>query len=166
MSDQSRAPKSTITVAVASRDQVYLDSLSVSLSRFGIKIRQLAPGGDTSTVSLEDVEVLVLDTDSLTGPDFEWVESLKRDQPLVEVLAIAGDSTVTDAVRALRAGAFAVLQHPVPDPLLIDELVAAGRRHRHARKRLDELNCAEPEASLRRGRAVLDTQAQRGRTRS
>ena len=148
MNGQSRAPESTITVAVASRDQVYLDSLSASLSRFGIEIRQLAPNRDTSPVSLEDVEVLVLDTDSLTGPDFEWVESLKRDQPLVEVLAIAGDSAVADAVRALRAGAFAVLQHPVPDSLLIDELVAAGRRHRHARKRLDELNGAGAESTL------------------
>jgi DNA-binding NtrC family response regulator len=135
-------PEPPIDVAVATRDLVYLESLTTSLARFGIAVRSLAPGGGADTVTLEDLDVLVLDTDSLAPTDLEWVEAVHRDRPLVEVLAIAGDSSVADAVRALRAGVFTVLQHPVADTLLAEALLAAGRRHRHARARLDALNGA------------------------
>lgn len=142
MGVQSRASESSITVAVATRDRVYLDSLSISMVRFGIVVRPLNPDSNEQPNALEDVEVLVLDTDSLTGRDLERAEDLRRERPLVEVLAIAGDSPVADAVRALRAGAFTVLQHPVADATLAQALTAAGRRHRRAKARLTALNGA------------------------
>ena len=129
-----------IDVAVATRDLVYLESLTMSLARFGISVRSLTPGEAIGTETLEGLEVMVLDTESLAPSDLEWVEAVHRDWPLVEVLTIAGEPSVAEAVRALRTGVFTVLQHPVADALLAEALLAAGRRHRHARARLDALN--------------------------
>ncbi len=142
MTGDPRAAEPPIDVAVATRDLVYLESLTTSLARYGISVRSLAPGGEAATETLEDLEVLVLDTESLAPSDLEWVEAVHRARPLVEVLAIAGEPSVAEAVRALRAGVFTVLQHPVADALLAEALRAAGRRHRHAKARLDALNGA------------------------
>ncbi|HSN55141.1 MAG TPA: hypothetical protein VLT32_10730 [Candidatus Sulfomarinibacteraceae bacterium] len=142
MTPHQRPPEPPITAAVASRDRVWLDSLAASLSRLSIVVRTLDPRATDPSCSLAGIDVLVLDSDSLSGTDLAWVDTLHADHPLVEVLAIAGGSSVADAVRALREGAFTVLQHPVTDARLAEALLAAGRRHRHARIRLDALDGA------------------------
>lgn len=142
MKPHQRPAEPPITAAVASRDRVWLDSLAASLSRFSITVRTLDPDAAGPSRSLAGIDVLVLDTDSLSGTDLAWVDALHAEHPLVEVLAIAGGSSVADAVRALREGAFTVLQHPVADARLAEALLAAGRRHRHARIRLEALNGA------------------------
>jgi DNA-binding NtrC family response regulator len=142
MSPSSPPPSPPITAAAASRDRVYLDSLASSLARAGIELRSLIPGSVGPPTSLVGVDVLIVDSDSLTERDLAWLDWLRDQQPLVEVLAVTGDSPVADAVKALRAGAFTVLQHPVSDDRLVEALMAAGRRHRHARARLEALNGA------------------------
>lgn len=147
-------PEPPITVAVASRDRVYLDSLSTSLCRRGLVVLPMPATSEGAWRSLEGVDVLVLDTDSLTPSDLERAASLRSHHPLVEVVAIAGDSPVSDAVKALRTGVFTVLQHPVADGLLVEALVAAGRRHRHAQIRLEQLNGGGARRSGPRDRAA------------
>jgi DNA-binding NtrC family response regulator len=162
-----RDPDPPITVAVVSRDRVYLDSLSASLGRRGLVVRVFLPAGEVPPTSLEGVDVLVLDTDSLTASDLELATDLQRGHPLVEVVAIAGDSPVADAVKALRAGVFTVLQHPVADGTLVEVLIAAGRRHRHARERLAELNGAgDAPRSPAHGEPALAAQDRGGRDRT
>jgi DNA-binding NtrC family response regulator len=147
-----REPNPPFTVAVASRDRVWVDSLSSSLHRHGLRVRGLALTGAPGGAALAGVDVLLLDTDSLTAEDLAQASALRRSVPLVEVVALAGDSPVADAVRALRDGVFTVLQHPVADGLLLESLVAAGRRHRHAQARFEELDGTGVAASHRRRR--------------
>jgi DNA-binding NtrC family response regulator len=163
MNRTTRDTDPPITVAVASRDRVYLDSLSASLGRHRLRVRPLRPDEGEPWRTLEGVDVLVLDTDSLTAADLERAGGLQRANPLVEVVAIAGDSPVADAVKALRAGVFTVLQHPVADGLLVEALVAAGRRHRHARARLEVLNGAGSSRRAGHGGAVLHATRGRGK---
>jgi DNA-binding NtrC family response regulator len=144
-----REPVPSFTVAVASRDRVWVDSLSSSLGRHGLRVRELALAEAPRSAALVGVDVLLLDTDSLTAEDLALAAALRRSVPLVEVVALAGDSPVADAVRALRDGVFTVLQHPVADGLLLESLVAAGRRHRHAQARFEELNGTGVAASHR-----------------
>lgn len=166
MDRHPRDPDPPITVAVASRDRVYLDSLSASLGRDGLIVRGFLPAGGRPGASLEGIDVLVLDTESLTSADLELAADQRRDHPLVEVVAIAGESQVADAVRALRAGVFTVLQHPVADGTLVETLSAAGRRHRSARARLAELNGDGPaHRPSSRGENALVAPARRGRGR-
>jgi DNA-binding NtrC family response regulator len=165
MSRSPAPPEPSVTVAVASRDRVYLDSLSSSLTRRGLAVRLLQAASEGAWGSLEGVDVLVLDTDSLTASDLERAASLRRHHPLVEVVAVAGDSPVSEAVKALRTGVFTVLQHPVADGLLVEALVAAGRRHRHARMRLEQLNGGGRRPESRERAAPADRgPRERGRT--
>jgi len=157
-----REPNPPFTVAVASRDRVWVDSVSSSLHRHGLRVRELALAGAPRGAALVGVDVLLLDTDSLTAEDLAQAAVLRRSVPLVEVVALAGDSPVADAVRALRDGVFTVLQHPVADGLLLESLVAAGRRHRHAQARFEELNGSGATALLR-GRRKAPVAAGRGR---
>jgi DNA-binding NtrC family response regulator len=140
MSPHARPQEPRITAAIASRDRVWVGSLASSLGRFSIDVLPLVPGASEVPWTLDGVDVLIVDSGSLTASDLATVDTLHASHPLVEVLAIAGDSSVADAVRALRAGAFTVLQHPVSDARLVEALLAAGQRHRHARARLEALN--------------------------
>ena len=151
-----------ITIAVASRDRVWADCLAASLGRRGLLVRELALATTQRATALAGVDVLVLDTESLTAGDLATTASLRRSFPLVEVVAIAGDSAVADAVRALRDGVFTVLQHPVADGELLESLVAAGRRHRHAQARFQELDGAGA-AGLRRRQRTAPGATGRGR---
>ena len=162
MSCPVRPRTSAVTVAIASRDRVYLDSLAASLACRGL-VPLAFPVAEEPRLSLSGVDVLVLDTDTLTDSDLERVAIAQQSQPLVEVVAVAGDSAVAEAVKALRAGVFTVLQHPVADGLLVEALVAAGRRHRHARERLEELNGSESRMAAGRGEVSSSSGTQGGK---
>jgi len=140
MGAEHRPPSPPLTVAIASRDRVYRESLALPLRRFGILVHELGLDASCGRAELADVDVLVIDTDALSPADLESINGLHVRWPLVEVVAVTGDLPVEKAVEALRAGFFTVLQHPVADQLLVETISQAGRRHHRARARLEELN--------------------------
>jgi len=142
MGDELTETRPELSVAIASGDRVYRDSLAQPLRRHGFAVRSFAPAGCADASALAGVDVLILDTDALTPADLESVRRLREGWPLVEVVAVTGSLPVEDAVEALRAGVFTVLQHPVADELLVTKITQAGSRHRRAKARLDELNHA------------------------
>jgi DNA-binding NtrC family response regulator len=131
-----------LTVAIVSRDRVYRDSLAQPLRRFALRVRTLQMTASGEPADLEDVDVLVIDTDALSAGELAGLNRLHARWPLVEVVAVTGGLPVEEAVEALRAGVFTVLQHPVADRLLVETITQAGRRHRRARARLEELSRA------------------------
>lgn len=131
-----------LTVAIVSRDRVYRDSLAQPLRRFALRVRTLEMTANDEPADLEGVDVLVIDTDALSAGELARLNRLHARWPLVEVVAVTGGLPVEEAVEALRAGVFTVLQHPVADRLLVETITQAGRRHRRARARLEELSRA------------------------
>jgi DNA-binding NtrC family response regulator len=129
-------------VAIATRDRVYGDSLAAPLTRWGLRVSTLALTASEDHPTLADIHVLVVDIDALGARDLELIDQLHAGSPLVEVVAVTGDLPVEDAVEALRAGFFTVLQHPVADRLLVETILLAGRRHHRACARLAELEDA------------------------
>jgi len=142
MGADAPSPLPTLTVAIASRDRVYRDSLSLPLRRFGLRVRDLELTSNGRPAELDDVDVLVIDSDALSPADLEHINRLHVRWPLVEVVAVTGGQPVEEAVEALRAGVFTVLQHPVADELLLATIIQAGTRHHRARTRIEELNRA------------------------
>lgn len=129
-----------LTVAIASRDRVYRDSLSTPLRRRGLEVIELDPMTSDADVELSSVDVLIIDTDALSPDDLEKVSRLHARWPLVEIVAVSGDLPIEEAVEALRSGFFTVLQHPVADDQLVETIVQAGRRHQRAKARFEELD--------------------------
>jgi len=142
MNVEDRRPQTPLTVAIASRDRVYRESLALPLRRIGFQVQELEIAANCGRPGLTDIDVLVIDTDALSPTDLESINSLHLRWPLVEVVVVTGDLPVEEAVEALRAGFFTVLQHPVSDQLLVETIGQAGRRHHRARERLEELNRA------------------------
>lgn len=142
MGAETVSSPSALTVAIASRDRVYRESLALPLQRRGLRVRRLELDGDVGGTGLEDVDVLVIDSDGLRPADLERINRLHVRWPLVEVVAVTGELTVEEAVDALRAGVFTVLQHPVADEHLVATIAQAGHRHQRARARLEELSRA------------------------
>ncbi len=140
MKPEAFQPNPPLTVAIASRDRVYRDSLALPLHRLGFSVQALDLTTSAGPVELDGVDVLVIDVDALTPPDLEVIAGLQVRSPLVEVVAVTGSLPVEDAVHALRSGVFTILEHPVADGLLGRTITDAGRRHRRARARLEELN--------------------------
>lgn len=146
-----------LSVAIASGDRVYRDSLALPLRRHGFVVCTVAQGGVAAPAALDGVDVLVVDTDALARAELEDLSRLRERWPLVEVVAVTGSLPVEEAVEALREGVFTILQHPVADELLVATIALAGQRHRRARARLDELNHArygadDPAERRERGR--------------
>jgi DNA-binding NtrC family response regulator len=135
-------PTPPLTVAIASRDRVYRDSLSMPLRNRGLRVIELDPVAPDVHDELGAVDVLIIDTDALSPLDLENVSRLHARWPLVEIVAVSGDLPIEEAVEALRSGVFTVLQHPVADDRLAETIIEAGRRHQRARTRFEELNRA------------------------
>ncbi len=142
MGTDAPSPTPMLTVAIASRDRVYRDSLSLPLRRSGLRVCDLELTSSGGPAELDGVEVLVIDSDALSPADLEHINRLHARWPLVEVVAVTGGQPVEEAVEALRAGVFTVLQHPVADELLVATIIQAGTRHHRARTRIEELNRA------------------------
>ena len=140
MKPANRSSDPPLVVAIASSDRVYTKSLIDLFNHEGFSSFSVDLSRAVNRADLADIDVLVLDISGLAIDEVELVVRLQRFEPLIEVVAIAGDSPVADAVKALRSGVFTVLQHPVPTAGLLDAIIQAGRRHRRAWVRLAELN--------------------------
>jgi DNA-binding NtrC family response regulator len=135
-------PNPSLTVAIASRDRVYRDSLSLPLRRRGFEVRAFDLAGHGEIADFDGIDVLIIDIDAMSPSDLDGIVRLQARSPLVEVVAVTGSLPVEEAVEALRSGVFTVLQHPVADELLVETIILAGRRHHRASARLEELNGA------------------------
>ncbi len=118
-------------VSVASKDRAFAAAISGLLEQRGF-----------TTVPWpheRPIEVLVVDADRLDGDDWSALDALRAIAPLVELVLLADDPDVEGAVRALRSGVFAVLEHPVFGDELVAAVAGAAERHARARRRIREL---------------------------
>jgi DNA-binding NtrC family response regulator len=144
--NEETSPLSTgeraVRVLVASNDLVYGDSLRSRLSRTGMEVEQqtVAAAVDRSNTALARVDVMLVEATGLSPDDWRGLDRVRQRSPLVELVLIAADPQVREAVSALRSGVFAVLQHPISGPELARTLVSACTRKRHAEARIWQLN--------------------------
>lgn len=132
-------PSGPIRVAVVSADPVYVQTLTEFLRRRGIEVSR-AGADAASGLDLDRVDVLLVETHGAAADEWALLERVRRQAPLVEVVAISSDPLVREAVRALRAGLYAVLQYPVSGDQLAETIAGAGTRKRRAEVRMRQLN--------------------------
>jgi DNA-binding NtrC family response regulator len=107
-------------------------------------------------LSRERIDAVVSDLRMPGGDVFDLLEALRGDAAPVPVIVITGVGTVSEAVRAMKAGAFDFLQKPVdPDELLI--LVERACEHRALQREVNELR--ETTRRLRSPRGLVGSSA-------
>lgn len=135
MSLTTPPPRTTDRIAVASGDRTLVSALADLVARHGME--------PVTWRSEAEPDVVVVDADRLQEDDWDALDRLRTEAPLVEVVLLSDAPGVPGAVRALRSGVFAVLQHPVTGEELIAAVCAAAERKRRAERRIRELSAED-----------------------
>jgi len=123
-------------LALLSRDLTLAESLRAALG----SSMAIVPcrGGD----DLENADVVVLENVDHEEEE-RLIARLRRTAPLAEVVVIATQRPVEEAMSTLRAGVFAVLIHPVAIVDLVNAITGALARKRRAEARIRQLESQE-----------------------
>lgn len=124
-----------LRVAVLDRDSGFLVVLANRIERLGWKHRVLSPRVSAKTLSLMEVDALIVDVAILGARRWKWLARLCEQRPDVRVIVCTGSSTVAERVCALRLGADDWLSKPChPEELIARiEAVTAHRRRPETR---------------------------------
>lgn len=125
----------------------FLATMQKILERRGYSVLT-APGGEACLKLLEDelVHVVILDVQMPGMSGVETLRRIKQEHPMVEVIMLTGNATVTSAVEGMRLGALDYLLKPAP----VDELLAKAEKA--FQKRLEvEQNIKMAEAMKKSG---------------
>lgn len=114
-------------------------------------------------LSRQGVDVVVTDLRMPEGDAFLLLEHARKDKIEIPIVVITGVGTVSEAVRAMKAGAYDFLQKPV-DP---DELLLLARRAAEHRRLLGEVrSLRETVQGLRAPRTLVGRSARMEKTRA
>jgi DNA-binding NtrC family response regulator len=118
----------------------FLKTLTRRLARRNLKIITAFSGQEALAQLEKDskIEVVVLDI-RMPGIDgLQTLVEIKKAYPLVEVIILTGHSTMDDAIKGMRLGAFDYLGKPCDIDRLISRLEEAVEKKRKCEDRLSE----------------------------
>ena len=143
----------SLTVLVVDDEAYVRDSICKVLESEGLRAPAASSVAEAlAALSSAGVDVVVSDLRMPGGDVFELLERLGPARDAVPVIVITGVGTVSEAVRAMKLGAFDFLQKPVdPDELLM--LVERAAEHLRLRDEVESLR--ETIGRLRAPRALV-----------
>src|SRR5688572_2746366 len=139
------------TILLAEDDASVLQAIGDSLKDAGYEVMRASAGREALLMLSPAVEILITDL-WMPGMDgLALLNETKQREPLVEVILITGNATVTSAIQAMKAGAFDYLTKPFTPPDLLD-VVERGLEHRRMRMEIARWRAGgtegEPEAQI------------------
>ena len=111
------------TVLLIDEEKTYLEALENKLVRQGLDIRR-ADGAEKalSEIGTKEIDVVLLDV-MMPGVDgIELLKQIKALDPLVEVILLAGQATLSVAIQGMELGAFDFLVKTIDADELIYKL--------------------------------------------
>ncbi|MCL2647591.1 MAG: sigma-54 dependent transcriptional regulator [Phycisphaerales bacterium] len=120
------------TILLAEDDASVLLAIGDTLADAGYEVLRSASGRDALLKLSSEVDLLITD---LWMPGMDGLALLteaRQREPLLEVILITGNATVTSAIQAMKAGAFDYLTKPFTPPDLLD-VVERSLEHRRMR---------------------------------
>jgi DNA-binding response OmpR family regulator len=119
-----------LRVAIMDSDSGFLLVLSKRLERLDWEHRMLGFTLSTKRLAALELDVLIVDLESLGGGRWKWLERLCQAEPGFGIVICTGTSTVAERVRALRLGADDWLSKPCHPEELIARVESVGARRR------------------------------------
>ena len=118
-----------IKVLLVDDEKEFVDALAERLEIRDFEIAKAFDGDQAvETVSKAGVDVVVLDV-LMPGKDgLSTLREIKQVKPLVEVIMLTGNATVTSAIEGLQSGAYDYLMKPTETKDLIAKIVLAYKR--------------------------------------
>lgn len=124
----------TLKVLIADDEKELRESISATLQHMGFET-VLAVDGDEAVQKIleEDFSIAILDVNMPKKSGLEALRAIKEEDPSVLVLMITAHGNVTDAVEALRLGAFNYIEKPVKETHLRALVEKASQTHQAVR---------------------------------
>jgi len=133
------------TILLAEDDASVLQAIGDTLGDAGYEVLRAVSGREALLKLSGEVDLLITD---LWMPGMDGLALLteaRQREPLLEVILITGNATVTSAIQAMKAGAFDYLTKPFTPPDLL-EVVERSLEHRRMRLEIARWRAGEGES--------------------
>lgn len=118
-----------IKVLLVDDEKEFVEALAERLETRDFDVVK-AFGGDEALakIAVEDVDVVVLDV-LMPGKDgVETLREIKQAKPILEVIMLTGNATVSSAVEGMKLGAYDYLMKPAETKDLVEKIIKAYKR--------------------------------------
>ncbi|MBM9529239.1 response regulator [Desulfoprunum benzoelyticum] len=118
-----------ISLLVVDDEREFIEIMAQRLNKRGFPVIT-ATEGATALQHLEEgaVDIVILDVAMPGMGGIETLNAIKKRHPLIEVIMLTGQATVTTAVEAIKQGAFNYLKKPCEIDDLIAQVESAMKR--------------------------------------
>jgi len=124
----------SLKVLIADDEKELRESISATLEHMGFETTLAVDGEEAVQKTLEqDFSIAILDVNMPKKSGLEALRAIKEHDPSVLVLMITAHGNVTDAVEALREGAYNYIEKPVKETHLRALVEKASQTHQAVR---------------------------------
>ena len=117
-------------ILIADDEKELRESVSASLEHMGFETLLAADGVEAVDIALnQNCHIAILDVNMPNKSGLEALKEIKERDPSVLVLMITAHGNVSDAVEAVRQGAFNYIEKPVKESHLRDLVERASKAH-------------------------------------
>ncbi|RZA05241.1 MAG: sigma-54-dependent Fis family transcriptional regulator, partial [Proteobacteria bacterium] len=124
-----------LKVLIADDEIELRESISATLRHMGFDTVLAANGEEAIALAeAEDISIAILDVNMPRVSGLQALRAIRQNDPSVLVLMITAHGNVTDAVEALREGAFNYIEKPVREAHFRDLVEKASQTHQAVRE--------------------------------
>jgi DNA-binding NtrC family response regulator len=124
----------SLKVLIADDEKELRESISATLEHMGFETVLAVDGEEALQKTLEeDFSIAILDVNMPKKSGMEALRAIKEEDPSVLVLMITAHGNVSDAVEALRLGAYNYIEKPVKEQHLRALVEKASQTHQAVR---------------------------------
>lgn len=118
-----------IKVLLVDDEKEFVEALAERLETRDFDVVK-AFGGDEALakIAVEDVDVVVLDVLMPGKNGVETLREIKQAKPILEVIMLTGNATVSSAVEGMKLGAYDYLMKPAETKDLVEKIMKAYKR--------------------------------------
>jgi len=141
-----------LKVLIADDEKELRESISATLQHMGFETVLACDGEEAiRKAETEDLAIAILDVNMPNKTGLEALRSIKESDPSVLVLMITAHGNVSDAVEALKEGAFNYIEKPLKETHLRDLVGKASKTHQAVR----EVAFSSPTLKLENGQEFV-----------
>lgn len=139
-------------VLIADDEKELRESISATLEHMGFQTVLAVDGEDAiNKAQAEDFSIAILDVNMPKKTGIEALRAIRENDPSILVLMITAHGNVTDAVEALKEGAFNYIEKPVKESHLRDLIEKASKTHQTVR----DVALSSPTLKLENGQEFV-----------
>lgn len=139
-------------ILIADDERDLRESISATLEHMGFQTVLASDGEEAiEKAKEEDISIAILDVNMPKKTGFEALRAIRENDPSILVLMITAHGNVTDAVEALKEGAFNYIEKPVKESHLRDLVEKATKTHQAVR----EVAFSSPTLMLENGQEFV-----------